>query len=409
METILGDKRFIRTLRLENFLSFGPTSTAIELNSLNVLIGPNGSGKSNFIEAIDFLAASATDLTRPVRDGGGVQEWLWKGNSGTSIAEIDATLYYPANNVPLRHRLTFTSVKSRFELIDEAIENEYAFAGNTDAYFYYRYQKGHPVLNVRSSEANGFKPNYQRSERNLRREDLALDQSVIKQRRDPDLYPEITYLGNYYERIKLYREWNLGRNTPARRPQSVDGPNDFLKEDASNLGLVLNTFERNRTVKAQINKLLSDFYASFDSLSTLFEGGTIQVFLHEKLFEAPIPATRLSDGTLRYLCLLAVLCHPTPPPLICIEEPELGLHPDMISTIADLLVDSSHRTQLIVTTHSDILIDALSETPEAVVVCEKENGATQMRRLERDRLQLWLEEYSLGGLWRSGELGGNRW
>lgn len=176
---MLGKKRFIRKLRLENFLSFGPESTEIELNSLNVLIGPNGAGKSNFIEAIDFLGASATDLTLPIRAGGGVQEWLWKGGSGTPVAEVDATLYYPQNPAPLRHKLSFTAVNARFELVDEAIENEDPTAGNTDVYFYYRYQKGHPVLNVRSPEANGTKPNYSRSERNLRREDLALDQSVL--------------------------------------------------------------------------------------------------------------------------------------------------------------------------------------------------------------------------------------
>ncbi|MEZ4661428.1 MAG: AAA family ATPase [Caldilineaceae bacterium] len=406
---MLGDKRFIRTLRLQNFLSFGPASPEIELKSLNVLIGPNGAGKSNFIEAIDFLAASATDLTRPIRSGGGVQEWIWKGLPDTVTAEIDATLYYPENSVPLRHRLSFSAVNSRFELIDEAVENEYAFPDKPDVYFYYRYQQGHPVLNVQLPDTNGTSATYPSGVRNLRREDLELDQSVIKQRRDPELYPEITYLGNNYPRIKLYREWNLGRNTPARKPQAVDAPNDFLREDASNLGLVLNMLERNRAVHNQIEEHLRDFYASFDSISILFEGGTIQVFLNETGFNHPIPATRLSDGTLRYLCLLAVLCHPKPPPLICIEEPELGLHPDIMPNIADLLIDASHRTQLIVTTHSDILIDALSEIPEAVIVCEKENGSTNMQRLSQHNLKEWLKDYSLGKLWRDGELGGNRW
>jgi len=294
-------------------------------------------------------------------------------------------------------------------LIDEAIENERPSPGRNDTYFYYRYQKGRPILNVRSAETSNNTQSNLYSERNLKREDLALDQSVIKQRRDPDLYPEITYLGNIYEQIRLYREWNLGRNTKARSPQSVDAPNDFLLEDASNLGLVLNMLEGKRSIYRNIEKRLREFYPSFDFIKLTVQGGTIQVFLYEQGFENPIPATRLSDGTLRYLYLLAVLCHPTPPPLICIEEPELGLHPDMIPSIADLLIDASHRTQLIVTTHSDILIDALSETPEAVIVCEKEHGATQMRRLEREHLQLWLEEYSLGGLWRSGEIGGNRW
>ena len=405
--SMLGDKRFIRTLRLQNFLSFGPDSYELELNSLNVLIGPNGAGKSNLIEAIDLLRASAKDLREPIQEGGGgVSEWLWKGAIRSPIAEVDATLYFPDGHKPLRHRFSFTAVGQRFELVDEAIEDEYPDNANIpDVRFYYRYQKGRPVVNVRTFSPSGD----DRVERGLRREDLEQDKSVLSQRKDPDQYPEITYLGNQYSRIRLYREWNLGRNTPARKPQSVDYPNDFLEEDARNLGLVLNTFERNRTVKKQINELLSDFYSSFDSISTLVEGGTIQVFLNEKSFNHPIPATRLSDGTLRYLCLLAILCHPTPPPLICIEEPELGLHPDIITTVADLLIDASHRTQLIVTTHSDILIDALSETPEAVIVCEKENGATQMRRLDHERLQKWLEEYSLGGLWRSGEIGGNRW
>jgi predicted ATPase len=109
------------------------------------------------------------------------------------------------------------------------------------------------------------------------------------------------------------------------------------------------------------------------------------------------------------LCLLAILCHPSPPPLVCIEEPELGLHPDILPTIARLLQKASEKTQLVVTTHSDILVDALTETPESVVVCEKHEGQTVMQRLEADKLAKWLEKYRLGELWIDGELGGKRW
>ena len=77
--------------------------------------------------------------------------------------------------------------------------------------------------------------------------------------------------------------------------------------------------------------------------------------------------------------------------------------------MADLLVESSERTQLIVTTHSDVLVDALTDQPESVVVCEKHAGQTQMRRLDKVDLAKWLREYRLGDLWTSGELGGNRW
>ena len=87
----------------------------------------------------------------------------------------------------------------------------------------------------------------------------------------------------------------------------------------------------------------------------------------------------------------------------------MGLHPDIIPGLAELLREASQRCQLIVTTHSDILVDALTETPESVVVCEKEKGQTRMKRLDKAELSHWLEKYRLGELWSSGELGGNRW
>jgi predicted ATPase len=117
----------------------------------------------------------------------------------------------------------------------------------------------------------------------------------------------------------------------------------------------------------------------------------------------------LSDGTLRWLALLAVLLDPSPPPLICIEEPELGLHPDLMPTLARLLKEASERTQIVVTTHSEILVDAFTDTPEAVLICEREDGCTTLRRLDGDLLSAWLEAYTLGQLWRKGELGGTRW
>jgi len=407
---MLGDKRLIRTLQLRNILSFGPKGEPIELSSLNVLVGPNGSGKSNLLEAIDLLRSTAFDLLTPIRQSGGVSDWLWKGTASTPIAEIDATLYYPDGFMPLRHRLSFSMIGQRFELVDEAVENEHSeFSGATDVRFFYRYQSGHPVLSVRTLDTNGATNGDTRFNRQLRREDLPLDQSVLSQRKDPDQYPEITYLGNQYSKIKLYREWNLGRHTPPRLPQKVDLPNDFLLEDASNLGLILNDLAHRGEVRSTLVNWLKQFYEPFEDFSTHLQGSTVQVFFREASLREPISATRLSDGTLRFLCLASILCHPLPPPLICIEEPEIGLHPDILPIVAEMLVTASHRTQLIVTTHSDILADALTDTPEAVLICEKEEGVTSMRRLDKDALQEWLAAYSLGELWRSGELGGNRW
>lgn len=128
--------------------------------------------------------------------------------------------------------------------------------------------------------------------------------------------------------------------------------------------------------------------------------------MHETGMKTPMPAVRLSDGTLRLLGLLAILLSPSPAPLICIDEPEMGLHPDAIQMLAELFVEASERTQLIVTTHSDVLVSALTEHAESVLVCEN-NGGTRIKALENAKLQFWLDRYRLGDLWRMGEIGGN--
>jgi predicted ATPase len=401
---MLGDKRFLKTIKLRNLLSFGPATPDFELNSLNVLIGPIGAGKSNLIEAIGLLQAAPGNLLEPFRTGGGIAEWLWKGTERDPVAELDTTVRYPQGEIALRHRLRFAQVGQRAQLVDEAIEDESPVeADKPDPYFYYRYQAGHPVLNVKNLESPGF------ARRRLQRQDLAPDQSVLSQRKDPDQYPEVTYLGNAYAGIKLFRDWNLGRNTQPRRPQFPDLPADFLSEDAANLAVILNDLEHRPNFRASILDQLREADDSIVNLSTRVSGGTIQLFLHYSGLTSPVPATRLSDGTVRYLCLLAILCHPEPPQLVCLEEPELGLHPDLQSRLSDLLIDASHRMQLIVTTHSDVLVDGLSQVPEAVVVCEKHEGSTSLTRRSKADLGQWLSSYGLGQLWRRGEIGGNRW
>ena len=172
--------------------------------------------------------------------------------------------------------------------------------------------------------------------------------------------------------------------------------------------MVLNRLRREPEAKQKLLEALGNLYEGIDDFDVQIEGGTVQVFFQEG--RNMIPATRLSDGTLRYLCLLAILCHPQPQPLICLEEPELGLHPDILPVIADLLIEASERTQLIVTTHSDVLVDAMTNQPESILICERDiEQGTRIKRLNKDELQPWLENYRLGQLWTSGELGGTRW
>ncbi|MFN8489249.1 MAG: AAA family ATPase [Caldilineaceae bacterium] len=391
----------LHSLKLNNLLSYGPDTEVIDLRPLNVIIGPNGSGKSNLLEGIALLQATPGELVLPIREGGGIQNWLWKGNGKkTPVATLEAVVENPYHSIaPLHYRLAFTEANHRLQITDERIENEKPDSAHTQPAVYYGYERNLPVLTLFGDQRE--------QKRYLKREDIDPERSILAQRKDPEQYPEITYLGETFAKIRLYREWSFGRYTPSRLAQKPDLPNDFLEEDGRNLGLVLNRLRREPDVRAKLVEALQLLYADIDDFDVHIEGGTVQVFLYEGRFS--IPATRLSDGTLRYLCLLAILCHPTPPPLVCIEEPELGLHPDILPTIAELLLEASQRGQLIVTTHSSILIDALTPTPEAVLVCEKHAGSTTMRRLDEASLALWLQKYSLGQLWRQGELGGNRW
>lgn len=393
--TVNEEKILVRELKLTSLLSYGPQAEPIPLRGLNVIIGPNGSGKSNLIEAIALLRAAPSDLGTIIRRGGGTREWIWKGDAN-GVAEVEAVVSSPVGSQPLRHALSFRAEEQGFRLADERIENEQRTDPNKpDPIFYYRYQKGHPVINVAGQK------------RELVRESVEPDLSILAQRRDPETYPELSYLASSYEKIRIYREWAFGRNSIFREPQKADMRNDRLEEDFSNLGLFLNRLRRNSKTKKAILTALGDLYDGLNDFYETIEGGTVQVFFTEGDYS--IPATRLSDGTLRYLCLLAILCDPDPPPLICIEEPELGLHPDILPKVADLLVSASMRTQLIITTHSDILVDAMTERPEAILICEKHEGQTTMQRLESETLKGWLAEYRLGELWTRGELGGTRW
>jgi predicted ATPase len=400
MKTDRNRGPLVQEITPRNFLSYGPQTHAIGLQRLNVLIGPNGSGKSNLIDALCLLRAAPMDA--PPRDmqsvisrGGGVREWIWKG-APDHPACLSIVLTHPdTNKQPLRHAIEFRAEEQVFRLTDEKIEHETPRGTQQRPYFFYHFDAGRPVVNVKHEK------------RKLQKESIEPNVSIVAQRRDPEQYPEISYIGDQYRRIRIYREWAFGRNTIFREPQRADLRTDLLEEDFSNLGLYLNRLRRDPPTKKIILTYLRDIYEGVDDFDVSIEAGTVQVFFTEGRFT--VPATRLSDGTLRFLCLLAILCDPSPPPLVCIEEPELGLHPDILPKIADLLLRASEVTQLIVTTHSDILVDALSDTPEAVLVCEKRDSVTTLVRLEGDNIRPWLDRYRLGGLWLKGEIGGVRW
>lgn len=410
----MNGTRFLRRLALANFLSYGPQGESVDLLPLNVIIGPNGSGKSNLIEAIGILnAAPSSDLTQPIREGGGMPEWPFKGSAEASPPldfTIDADVAYSEGLTPLRYSLQVVRSGQRLEILNEAIENtEPTQPGAEDVCSFYRNQWGTAVLSVRTDTSGQCGSTEGRTERQLRREELSSEQSVLSQRKDPDQYPELTFLAESFQKIAMFRECHLGRRSPLRGPQRADHPDDFLLPDGANLGLILNGMLNRPPLKRDFLKRLKRFYPHVEDIAPIIRGNTIETFFHESGFFDPTPSTRLSDGTLRFLALLAIFCHPSPPPLICIEDPETGLHPDILPMVAELMVEASQRSQVIATTHSDVIVSALSDQPESVLVCERDDDGSHLRRLDPSQLNEWLDNYTLGELWRMGETGGNPW
>jgi predicted ATPase len=385
-----------KSLKLTNFLSFGESAQTLELRPLNVVIGPNGSGKSNLIEAFELLRATPNDLRKSISRGGGWQEWLWKGSASPhQQVTIDAVLENESSffiqKPELRYLLSFSGSKESpgdFWIEKERLEH----VSEHIPRFYYHLKEQRGELCV-DNEVFSIP--------------VSIESSVFAQIKDSYRYPELTYVGETFPKIRIYRDWRFGRNAAPRLPQRADLPPIVLEPDGSNLWLVLNNLCNDPGTKKQLQEALHAVYEGIDDFGVQIMGGAVMGYINEGSYS--VSATRLSDGTLHYLCLLAILLQPTPPPLVCIEEPELGLHPDVLPTLASLLKDASERTQLIVTTHSDVLVDALTDQPEAVVVAERSASGTTLTRLDAEKLKPWLEKYRLGQLWTRGEIGGTRW
>jgi predicted ATPase len=405
----------LRSLKLKGILSFG-AEMELSLRPLNVFVGANGSGKTNLLEVLALLRALPLPrgLAETIRQGGGINHWLWKG-PGESRAEIETTWRYITNDIFIRHKIGISHDKHEMGLDFEEVEA----IPSGEATGGFGHASPNPVLFGDRSAPNpeGYvsatllvlEPNKLEDERKpWGIAGLDADKSVLAQFQDPKRAPELNYIRNSFMSIYQYRRWLFGPESPLRTLQRAEMATDFLLEDCRNLSQILRELLNEPEVEARVNWALGKLYDGISGIEIREIGDFLQLNLVEEV-DRVIPSERLSDGTLRYLSLLAILCHPNPPPLICIEEPELGLHPDVISTVADLLIEASTRTQLIVTTHSEGLIDALGEEVESVVVCDRGIDGTEMKRLEADRLAKWLEKYRLGDLWARGAIGGTRW
>ena len=398
----------IKSLKVSGLLSY--RDAALELRPLNVLVGANSAGKSNLIELLALLQAIPQDLAPFLRERGGRSgnSWFHIDQSRTDPArqpqgtlEVEAVLAGPAQ--PPQHlHYALTLADRGFEA---AISSEtLAETGR------------HPAQRLASNTA----PDQFSPPASL----LATDPTSERTNRRPDR-SAADRLAETFSAIRLYRTWNTGRSCPARWPRAPEhrkGPEDpeeKLQEDLSNLAPALRRVCDQGQLD-QVNTHLQQFCESYAGVefSTQYqderqgEGDCprTQLAIREKTLLRPTPVAQLSGSTVKFLALLAVLADPDPPPLLAIEEPSAGLHPDLIHLVSRLLAQAAEHTQIVVTTHSPELLDQLWEQRDCLVTCDnRASVGTTLTRHGGPELDEYLERYSLGDLWRTGLLGGNRY
>jgi predicted ATPase len=387
---------FISRLRLTNVLSF--KDETIELRALNVIIGPNGSGKSNLVSALEVLQAAPTGFAAKFSSLGGISKWIRDGGGVGSIEAfcmVGPKRTASMQKSDIRFGLSLASINNHAFVADEQIEDAV-----TDGHFFFWDGDTGPMVSVWEWE-EGTRVSKQRSAGHVDG-----NESILSQRRDPEGFPELFRLAVALESVRVYNQWTVGPKNILRDFQSTDVPTTYLAEDGSNTALLVSKIRgsRNRAeFREAIHEILDGAEVEVDIDQT-----RAQLFLFERGLQK-VSARRLSDGTLRFIFLAAILLQENLPRLIVIEEPELGLHPDMLGALAKLLRSASEKTQVIVTTHSTDLVNEFSNEPETVLISESYEGSSSMRRLDREKLGSWLTDYSLGDAWRAGALGGNRW
>jgi predicted ATPase len=328
----------------------------------------------------------------------GFEEWLYKSTpEQLTYASMEVTTNLPETPRKILHRLRLVTQPNSRVALEEVISSG---EEQEEPYFIGSYRTG-ATLNVAGTGKR-------RRSRNLSAAEYNPFASILSQIRDVGQYPEITRLAGLYARIRIYSEWTFGRNSSLRKATPTNRTTTMLSEAMDDLPLALNGLEQTAAHDV-IRLLLHELKESYVDYITRILFGNVGLELIELPLKSPLPAMRLSDGTLRFLALAAILSQPQPPPLICLEEPELGMHPDMIRMVAKMIIDAAERTQLIVTTHSEHLLTALQNDFDALFAFDAGQDGSIVRRFSQKEYEQWRQEHTLGELWSSGELGGNRW
>ena len=363
----------IHSIQIQNFKSIRD-SGVIPIKSLNILIGPNGAGKSNFIGFFKFL------------------NMLFEEQLQNHIARkgrADGFLYFGRQSRFLSGEVIFTNSEKK-------ISNRYRFRMEPD-------QSNSLFFSEEYSDYNISKPSG-----NILWDERKINSGGTAESNLPDnsLTPSL-FLKEFFKSFKVFHFHDTSDSSKLKGFCNTTDY-EYLVEDGSNLPAFLYRMKESEPKSFRILEFTVKSIAPFiDSLflqPDQLNPNQIELRWKEKGHDNLFNAFSLSDGTLRFICLCALLLQPQPPNTIIIDEPELGLHPAAIIKLGAMIQSASALSQIIVSTQSVNLLDNFS--PEDIIVVDRADNQTIFKRLSKEDLGEWIDIYTLGELWEKNILGG---
>ncbi|OON34760.1 chromosome segregation protein SMC [Izhakiella australiensis] len=344
----------INKLTLAGFRSV--RNIELELAQLNVISGPNGCGKSNLYKAVRLLHEAACGrLSSALAEEGGIQKAMWAGGLRRGDKRSDAKrlmLAVEMDDFDYQLEIGFPEPLISLFNLDPLVKKEGVWQTG------FRRRPSSQLLDRQNQTAflsniNGERVAYPAS--------LHPEDSVFGQLAEPHLYPEISQVRESLRSWRFYHEFAVWPHSPLRSPQ-VGIRSPVLAHDGANLAAAFETI-RERGHYELLEHILQQAFA--DSRFFVEEqSGRFQIMMERSGILRPLESAELSDGTLRFLCLVVALLSPRPPAFMALNEPENSLHPDMLPSLALLIGEASRYSQLWVTSHSPTLAELIARHVE---------------------------------------------
>ncbi len=405
----------IKQISIQHFFSFGsPAPIALNMDT-NMLVGINGSGKSNFIKAIRLLYESIA--------GNGFQKLFsqkWGGFAGAvhfGVEEHDEIMLRYEFDKDVLHRVLNNSGFrfSKNPIYEIRIQkrgnqgeytlSEWLYTESSDQhspFTYLKVEKGQGVISEKEQADSPI---------DIKRIDAFDKQELVfRQISDPDNFFPLYTLKKAIEQITIYDYFDSTFDSPIRQ-LSPYFSEERLLPDGRNLTFLLNHLNASSTsAYDQIIHELTNVNPHFRSLVfTTPTAGKTLLSLKEKNLERTITIEHISDGTLRFLLLSSIFYNPNRGSVICLDEPEIGLHPDMINAIGKGIQHAANSgSQMIIATHSPLLMNGFMLEDLLIFEKDKTNQTTVNIKSEED-FEGWEGEFLVGQMWLRGHLGGVRW